>query len=268
MVDSIKRGYDEFLLKEIKEYIIQELESNKTLEQIQDELLNAGHEKNAIQKAISEIQKHHFKDFKKSNIKDETEKKLIEAIQHFIKEQQKLNRPLTQIKKVLLDYGHSEKLIQKAIDSFDHYQSTQKKYTLPTTQKLIKEHVMLTSLVSLILLITITGSMINENIFLIFLGFIPSFITILTVYYYIEKLEEKAYIIPVGVNLIFVLISMISPILKTMEYQNLTIINFIISIIVTALFHQIIKKPTEIKSRPNTTNKKLPVPKIKKKTYW
>lgn len=268
MVDSIKRGYDEFLLKEIKEYIMQELKSNKTLEQIENELLNAGHEKNAIQKAIQEIDKHNFKNFKKSNIKDETEKKLIEAIQHFIKEQKKLNRPLKQIKKVLLDYGHSEKLIQKALDSFEHDPESQKTYILPTTQKLIKEHVMLTSIVSLILLITITGSIINENIFLIFLGFIPSFVTILIVYYYVEKLKEKSYIIPFATNLIFILVSTISPILKTMEYQSLTVINFLISIIITTIFHEIVKNPKEIKHKPIYINKKLPQPKVKKKTYW
>jgi len=252
MVDSIKRGYDEYLLNEIKKYIHQELKT-KNFEEIKKELLNAGHEKTAIEKAIEEVKKNNFKISKNKDINNNAEKKLIEAIQHFIKEQRKLNRPIEKIKKVLLDYGHSDELVNKALEEIK--EEIPKTYHLPSSDKILKEHIMLTSLVSLILLITITGSILNENIFLVFIAFTPALTTTILTYYNIEKLKEKAYLISFVTTILFFIISLISPILKQMEYENLTILNFIISILITWLFSSSLKT-------------KISEEKIKKRTYW
>ncbi|MBN2881861.1 hypothetical protein JXM83_07475 [Candidatus Woesearchaeota archaeon] len=240
MVENLKKGYDEFLISEITKYIIQELKSGNNLNDVKNALLNAGHDKTAIELAVKELEKHGFKKFSTKKINNDAEKELIEALEIFVEDQIKHGTSIARIKKVLKDYGHAEHLIEKAISNYKQKPKSQfpkRTLKLPTTETLLKEHVLLTSIVSLLIIIVVASASIDENPLLVFGGFIPTLATILVSYTYIEILESKIYTIPFVIVLGYFAISFIVPAMQKMEIGSLSIINIILSLIIVTLFH-------------------------------
>lgn len=241
MVDNIKKGYDEFLIKQIAKYIKQEINAGHSIDGVKRSLFDAGHEKNAIELAIKEIEKHDFKKFNTSKIDNETEKKIIEALEIFIEEQIKHGINLEKIKKILLNYGHSENLIEKALQNVKEKPIKKENIIISKKLKNIyleREHILLTSTISAILLITICAAVIDEKIILVFLGFLPSITTILVSYYFSSKLKDKIFIVPFLSSLMFFIFGNLFEPIKNMEYSNLTIFNIVFSFIIVLLFKQ------------------------------
>lgn len=241
MVENLKKGYDDFLIKEISKYIHQELRSGQTLMSIKKALLDAGHDKNAIEIAVLELEKHNFSSFDTKKIDNETERKIIKALEVFIEDRVKHGVSIEKIKKVLKDYGHSDKIIEEALINVRYKPSKlEKKKHFPKSEILEKEHILLTGIISVILLVTMSAAVIDESIFLVFVGFIPTTITILVGYYYADTMREKIFIVPFAVSLLFFLTGMVSPQIGNMEYGSLTILNLVLSFVIVLLFNQTI----------------------------
>jgi len=95
------------------------------------------------------------------------------------------------------------------------------------------------------MIIAISASIIDESIFLVFLGFIPTISTFLIGYYYSTKLKEKIFLVPFISGIIFYVSGFLIPVIKDMEFGNLAMINIIFSIIVSVLFSEIKKVKNE-----------------------
>jgi hypothetical protein len=210
------------------------------LEDIKKSLLDAGHDKNAIEIAVLELEKHNYEEFNYDKINNDTERELIEAIEVFIEDRLKHGISIEKIKKVLKDYGHAETLIEKALRNVKTRPIKIAKHKIfPRTGTLEKEHVLLTGIISVILLVAMSAAVVDENIFLVFLGFIPTTITILIGYYYAERLREKIFITPFITSGLFFLAGMTASPIKNMEYGSLSIFNLILSFVIVLLFNQL-----------------------------
>lgn len=241
MVENLKKGYDDFLIKEISKYINQELKSGKPLQSIKKALLEAGHDRNAIEIAVLELEKHNFSSsFNAKSVENDAEKKIIHALEVFIEDRIKHGVGIEKIKKVLKDYGHSDRIIEQALINVRYKpKKMDKTRHFPRSSVLEKEHILLTGIISVILLVTMSAAVIDESIFLVFIGFIPTTVTILIGYYYIDSMREKIFIVPFVVCALFFVAGMISPQIGNMEYGSLAILNLILSFVIVLLFNQV-----------------------------
>lgn len=240
MVESLKKGYDAFLIKEISKYIAQELRTGKDLVSIKKALLDAGHDKNAIEIAILEMEKHNFESFSTKKIENEAEKKIIDALEVFIEDRLRHGVGIEKIKKVLKEYGHSDALIEKALINVRYKPNRkEKKRGFLRPEALEKEHILLTGIISIILLITMSAAVTDESIFLVFIGFLPTTIAILIGYYYSDYLREKIFIAPFVICSLFFAMGLANTPVRNMEYGSLTVLNLVLSFIMMILFNEV-----------------------------
>ena len=175
-----------------------------------------------------------------SIIVNDAEKELIKALEIFVEDQVKHGTSLERKKKVLKDYGHAEHLIQRAILNYKAKPKKKsfRKIQLPSTEKLLKEHILLTSLISTLIIIITTAAAIDESPGLIFIGFIPTVATILISYNYTETLKSKIFTIPFIAVLLIYALGFVVPAMQTMELGSLAVINLILSLTITTLFQK------------------------------
>lgn len=254
MIENLKKGYDSFLIREISKYIHQELKSGRTLDDVKKSLLDAGHDRNAVELAVVELEKHNYKEFDYNKIHDDAERELVEAIEVFVEDRLKHGISIERIKKVLKDYGHAETIIEKAIRNVkSRPRRFERQRIFPKTEMLEKEHILLTGLISVILLVAMSAAVVDENVFLVFLGFMPTTIIILLGFYYSSELKNRIFILPFIVCGLFFVMGLIVPQIGNMEYASLSVFNLLISMVIVLLYHHL-ESARDIESKNHERN--------------
>ncbi|MFC1697551.1 hypothetical protein ACFL1H_04420 [Nanoarchaeota archaeon] len=222
-----------FLKKELMEYINQEIEKGYTIETIANNLLRGGHNKNLVDEAIMDLNKHNFNiiNAMREPLKLRGEKRelyfdLLNSIIKYIEKQLEEGRSLNEIKEILLDYGHSKKTIDSAI----------KKVTQGETVKIFSNMAILKFIglsMGIIVLLFLTSGATEEPLSLVFFGFFPT-IVMLLVGYVLRMEKTFLLVMPFLLSLIFYLLGTQAGVemFTQMDVGTLTFINLILSLLI------------------------------------
>ncbi len=113
----------QYIKRELIHYIKQEMEKGQPIEKIKKILLDSGHHRDMIEEVIEDLKKHNF-DVEKAASEKLRAEHLKEHLYHdvkvmisdYIKAQLRLGHKMDDIKAHIARSGHSEKLIEDAID--------------------------------------------------------------------------------------------------------------------------------------------------------
>ncbi|RLE39334.1 hypothetical protein DRJ17_01275 [Candidatus Woesearchaeota archaeon] len=229
-----------YLKRELIKYIKEELDRGVKLSKIQEALLKGGHNRNLIDEVIYDLKKHNF-DIVKAlreplRLNPEAEElyfDIVESLVRYIEQQLEQGSTITEVKETLLDFGHAEETINKAIDR-----------VLAAKEKASRRIKLSSVALSAIILFAImfTFSAITlEPFSLVVIAFFPS-ILMLAVGAFFRGEKNLLLVMPFLLAIIFFLLGSKVGVIANMEVGPLTFYNLVFSLVIAAVIYDKTKK--------------------------
>ena len=225
----------EYMKKEIIFYIKQERDKGIPLSKIKKSLLEGGHHTNLVKEAMRSLKKHDYNLVKALNepIKSQLDKELyfniMNSLVKYVEYQLSSGKKVSEIKKILSDYGHSKDIIEKAINGI--------KGNEPKTSVFFKRLDIIFTILIFSIIFLVSGTA-NEPLELVLFGFIPTILTIVVLNVPNITKDSKMFLsymwlFPLIFSLGFLLIGIAGITRLQFEFFRLTILNLALSITYT-----------------------------------
>jgi len=205
------------------QYIQDNLERGYNLVDIKKRLLDFGHNKDIIETAIEKIDNHPIK----SELDNDAFDNFVLEISQYIKEHSR-HHDVNSIKRHLLNHGHNEKIIDKAIqiarigdpDKYNHFKEKLDKFFLPGTLFFI-----------LIIILNIAATTMAP-VLTVLIALLPITLSVLVFSFFGKDMHKFLYagLGPI-ISLIFYIVASnsCSAIFETMDLYRITGFNIIIA---------------------------------------
>jgi len=234
---------ENYMKKELVDYITQEMNKGYSLSAIKDALLRAGHNKDIIDVVLDSLKKHKFNILKamQEPMPDHLTKDLyydvLNALVKYIEYHIEQGQSIEKIKKALTNYGHTEETIIDAIERV-----MQKKQERPAAHSSI---IITLSWISLVLLIIILSILNSSSLATIVVGLVPAIITLILLSYLVNRTKRTAYlwVFPIALPIAFYLLTSNSQsaMFNVMNVGVLTFVNLAVSLFYSFLI--LLSKP-------------------------
>ena len=241
----------EYIKKELISYIDNEFKRGKSLEQIRNTLLNAGHNEDIIDLAIKHLQKHNFNIVKAMQDDVEIDREVyydvLNGLIRYVEYLHSQKVPINKIKRTLLEYGHAKEDIDAAINE-----------VLKKNRLDFKKFIMPAAILSYAIFIIVLSSTAGEPISKVFIGlFVPVFTIMLDWMIVVKELSKLwLWIVPVLSSVLFIYVIRAAPSTYAgMNVSGLLVLNLFISVIYSYIFslypaRKSFKKAIKIEKKP------------------
>lgn len=242
------------LKKELIKYIHREMNRGYSLDSIKLVLIKAGHRQNIIDEAISALKKNDFNILKalsepaQSKLQAEAYHTMLNAVIKYIEYHIERGHRIEEVKKILLDYGHSEDAINRAIKKM------REKSSFSYTLKMFIAPFAVLSFVAIFFATAVNTLAPTQNIFF---GFLPTIATLASAVILADKLKQKSFlfILPFvfGIAFSFLAKSGNMAVFRDLDVRALTVVNLAISLVY--VFIIVTATPPEYASRKEPKSK-------------
>jgi len=186
---------------------------------------------------------------------------VINSLVRYIEYNIAQGRTIHEIEKSLSSYGHSQDTINSAIKTV---LNRRKDYKTTSSPKInVQNLIIIISIVAFIVLMLLLSSSTRESIGKIFIGLLPTLLTLIFSVAFIHKLKVKSFltILPFTFVMIFVFAGAFGnfEIFQTMDIKSLAIINLVISLFYVGIIigtgpDEPVKISTQEKEKQDTSN--------------
>ncbi|MBN1386515.1 hypothetical protein JW968_06100 [Candidatus Woesearchaeota archaeon] len=236
------RDIDRYLEQHLMHYIREELNSGYSLDSIEKVLLGHGHHPNLIRKVIADLSRHGFRPFRQreyvEGLEAELYSKIMHAIYDYIVSQKRKGFSVSEIKRVLLDYGHSSEMIEEAVNVVLNEEPELEKSPKKKGKK--GSYALLVSSLIILFFILFTAISANVSLMTVFLAYAPMVITLLCLEFFSPRVSARGQllVIPVAVVVIFYVLAVQLQLgnFQSMEMRNILALDFIVSLFISVLY--------------------------------
>jgi len=236
-------SFEEYIKEHLASFIAFELEKGYPIASIKNVLVRKGHDENLIDAAIDHLVKSGYVPRVRKNkpyktLEKEIFENLVKSIADYIAIQIENGYNLDEIKKTLLDFGHSQDVIEEALAKIKGHRRIYEKHEVKSQKRRYQVFPFVLSF--LILLIAIISISTGDVIYIIALGFLPCIISVVLVESIYNDIKNKyaLLLIPVAVTLLFFLLvsSFKSDVFSHLASTNLMLLNLLIGVVAALLY--------------------------------
>ena len=241
--------YAHYLKKEVIRYIKEEMDKGHPLYGIRRSLLEGGHHQDLVQEAIETLKRKNFdvnaamrEKVKSKALAQELYGKIISSLVRYIQYQMEHGYDVEEVRSVLISHGHHKEIIEEAM----------KAITIPDKETVdYHNFVFVGSIIVFLLGSFYLSFLIDESIGLVMIGLFPAFATLIIIGVMINKVNEGIknllWFLPFVFGGIFFILgnSGSFPIISGMEFENLSVFNIVLGMVLATIFIAPVSKPTQ-----------------------
>ena len=249
-------SFHNYMINQLREYILAELKRGASWEEIEQALYNAGHQKNVIDEAFSEI-KEEKAGLEVDEPKKPVEKDLVSgvkfAIENFFS---KIKNPKeVEVVKEEMDEESTEEIVDEALNEAHEEERTY----------IFEGYVFFLYLIILTFIILFTAGSTDDELVLIVLGFSPTFLNAIVSFTLVKyaKYAPMYIMIPILSSSGFYAVARFAGIslFSNMDYESLSIVNAIMGmlfnvVLINIAFMRPEQKRKEVKHSSKKSNVK------------
>lgn len=219
------------LKKELIKYIHREMNRGYSIDSIRMVLVKAGHKQNIIDEAISALKKNNFNILKAlaepthSKLQAEAYHTMLNAVIKYIEYHLERGYKMEEIKKTLLDYGHSDEAIGLAIKKM------RDKTGFAYAMKIFVAPFAILSFAAIFFATAVNTLAPTQNIFF---GLLPTILTIISAVILADKIKQKIFlfIMPFVFGIAFNLLANSGgvAVFSALDVRSLTVVNLAMSL--------------------------------------